>query len=269
MRKRTFVEDIERFSKNLQVDFVKKLIVFDSLDSTNTTAKNLALAGAEEGTIIIARTQCKGRGRFDRVWQSPEGGVYLSIILRPQFPARNVALLSFVAALSVAKTIEAFGMRATIKWPNDVRVMKKKVAGILLESEIKGNHVNYVIVGIGVNLNLDVKELTSDIRFQSTSLASESPTPVEYQDFLQTLLIQFEDFYNLFNQHQAERLINEWKTLSDTLGKLIRVQTPTEVIQGIAFDVDQAGFLLLRTDQGEIKKILSGDCLYFDELDHT
>lgn len=269
MRKKTFVEDIQQFSKNLQIGFVKKLLVFDMLDSTNSTAKDFARADAEEGTIIIARTQCKGRGRFDRMWQSPEGGVYLSIILRPQIPVQSVSLLSFVAALSVAKTIEAHGVYATIKWPNDVRVKKKKIAGILLESEIKGDHVNYVIVGIGINLNIDIEELPSDIRSRSTSLSFELGAPLEYQNFLQTLLVQFDNVYTRLNQHQDVRLIGEWKTLSDTLGKFVRVQTPTEVLQGTAVDVNQSGFLLLKTNQGEIKKIVSGDCLYFDELDHT
>jgi BirA family biotin operon repressor/biotin-[acetyl-CoA-carboxylase] ligase len=269
MKETTFVKKTIAFSNKLHIDFVKKLLVFDDLDSTNTTAKEFARAGAEEGTIVIARTQIQGRGRFERIWQSPAGGVYLSLILRPKVSIEKTSLLPFVAALAVTKTIESYGKHATIKWPNDVRVNGKKIAGILLESEGNGHMMNYVVVGIGMNLNIDIKELSSDIRPQSTSLFHELSYPVDYHEFLKTFLKQFESFYGVFREQHYEKIIDEWKDHADTLGKIIRVETSTETVQGTAFDIDQSGFLLLRTEGGEIKKILSGDCLYFDELNHT
>jgi BirA family biotin operon repressor/biotin-[acetyl-CoA-carboxylase] ligase len=153
MKERAFVKKTREFSKRLHIDVVKNLLVFDELDSTNSTAKELALAGAEEGTVVLARTQNQGRGRFDRIWQSPEGGIYLSFILRPKVSAEKTSLLPFVAALALTKTIDSYGLHATIKWPNDVRVNGKKIAGILLESEVIGHSSNYVVVGIGMNLN--------------------------------------------------------------------------------------------------------------------
>lgn len=269
MDKKSFEEKSSEFSKNLAVGFVKKLLVFQSLDSTNLTAKGLARDGAEEGTVILAQTQRKGRGRFDRRWQSPHGGVYVSLILRPQIDPEKVSLLPIGAALVVAKTIESYGLHPTIKWPNDVRVNAKKIAGILLESEIKGHILDYVIIGIGINVNIDPRMLSDDIHLRSTSLISEIGTTVEYFEFLRRFFKEFSDFYHRFTKKQYKTIIEEWKSYSDTLGKVIRIQTPVASIQGTAIDVDQSGFLLLKTEKGYIQKILSGDCLYFDELDHT
>jgi len=269
MKERAFVKKTREFSKRLHIDVVKNLLVFDELDSTNSTAKELALAGAEEGTVVLARTQNQGRGRFDRIWQSPEGGIYLSFILRPKVSAEKTSLLPFVAALALTKTIDSYGLHATIKWPNDVRVNGKKIAGILLESEVIGHSSNYVVVGIGMNLNIDITHFSTDIQLKSTSMSHELGSPVDYHGFLRIFFIQFGSFYKLFLEQQYNRIIDEWKTYTDTLGKTIRVETSTETLQGIASDIDQSGFLLLRTEQGEIKKIMSGDCLYFDELYHT
>jgi BirA family transcriptional regulator, biotin operon repressor / biotin---[acetyl-CoA-carboxylase] ligase len=269
MKERAFIKKTREFSKKLSNDFIKNLLVFDDLDSTNSTAKELARDGAEEGTIVIARTQNRGRGRFDRIWQSPEGGVYLSFILRPKISVEKTSLLPFVAALALTKTIESYGLHATIKWPNDVRVNGKKIAGILLESDVLGHSVNYVVVGIGMNLNIDMTHFSTDIQPRSTSILHEVGNSVDYHEFLQAFFIQFGSFYKLFGEQQYQRIIDEWKTYTDTLGKRVRVRTSTGTIQGTASDIDQSGFLLLRTEQGEIKKIMSGDCLYFDELHHT
>jgi len=251
------------------LDFVKKPVVFDELDSTNLTAKALAKAGAEEGTVVIARTQSHGRGRFDRIWQSPLGGIYLSLVLRPSVPIQQASLLSFMTALVVAKTVRSYGPQAMIKWPNDVRVKGRKIAGILLESEGDGSKVDYVVVGVGINLSIDLKNLSSALQGKSTSLLNELPCPVDYYDFLKTFFRTFEHFYTVFQGQRYEEILTEWKAWSDTLGKRVKVKTMTGTLQGTAYDVDHSGFLLLRTEKGDTKKILSGDCLYFDELDHT
>jgi BirA family biotin operon repressor/biotin-[acetyl-CoA-carboxylase] ligase len=269
MKERVFVKKTQEFLKNLHIDVVKNPLVFDELDSTNSTAKEFAQDGAEQGTIVIARTQNHGRGRFDHIWQSPEGGVYVSFILRPKTSPEKTSLLPFIAALALTKTIESYGLHATIKWPNDVRVNGKKIAGILLESEVFGHMINYVVVGIGMNLNIDISYFSPDIQPRSTSIMHELGNPVDYHEFLRTFFIQFESFYKLFVEQQYDKIINEWKNHTDTLGKTIRVQTSTGMLQGLAFNIDPHGFLLLQTENGEIKKILSGDCLYINELDHT
>jgi BirA family biotin operon repressor/biotin-[acetyl-CoA-carboxylase] ligase len=269
MKKSPFVQKIEEFSKTLHIDFVKKLCVFDKLDSTNITAKELALAGAEEGTIVIAKTQTHGRGRFNRIWQSPEGGVYLSMILRPTVSPEKTSLLPFVAALAVATTIESYKVHVTVKWPNDVRVKKKKIAGILLESEVNGQKVDYVVIGIGINLNVNLTHLSTNLQSRTTSLISELNHHIDMFEFLKRFFREFNSFYTFFRERQYESIVTQWKLRNDTVGRNIVVQTASESLQGTALDVDQAGFLLLKTEAGEVKKIMSGDCLYLDELDHS
>ena len=268
MEKESFEKKIDDFSTNLTVDVVKKIFCFTHVDSTNKKAKNLASAGAEEGTVVLAKSQEKGRGRFDRTWESPEGGMYLSLIVRPNVSPQYVSMLSLGAAFAVAKTIEVYGLHPTIKWPNDVRVNKKKIAGILLESELNGNALSFVIIGMGINVNNDASSFSSDIRARSTSIMSEVGTSVDYFSFLRTLLIQINEVYDWFTQRMYSKIINEWKTYSDTLGQDIQVQTSTELIQGMAVDIDSLGFLIVKTTQGERKKIYSGDCLYLSDLHH-
>ncbi len=267
MNESAFVKRTTALLKTL--DFVKKPYVYDVVDSTNATARDLAERGAPEGTVVIAQTQLKGRGRFERSWESPEGGLYLSLILRPNIPPEKTSLLPLVTALAVAKTIRSYGVFATIKWPNDVRVDGRKIAGILLESEGRGQKLEYVVVGIGVNLSVDLKELSVETQKKSASLNLELRKFIDFDEFLGVFICALEQIYKDFQERRYSSLIGEWKSLSDTLGKAVRVKTMTGDLEGPAVDIDSSGFLLLRTSTGETKKILSGDCLYFDELDHT
>jgi len=250
----------------LPSSIAKKILVFEEVDSTNTTAKELARTGAEEGTVVIARRQNHGRGRFDRLWESPEGGLYLSIVLKPQVTVEKTSLLPLIAALSVCQTIKIFGPSATIRWPNDVLVHGKKIAGILLESETQRDKVSYVVVGIGVNLNIENTDFSSQIRSRSTSLKKEMKSSVDYEKFLQQFFQQFSSFYQLFVQEKFGRIIEEWKKHSDTIGKTIQITTSQDTFQGLAVDVDQSGFLLVKTTDGSLKKMTSGDCIYLNEL---
>jgi BirA family biotin operon repressor/biotin-[acetyl-CoA-carboxylase] ligase len=265
MNESLFVKKTMEFSKNCHGPFIKKIHAFDDLTSTNSTGRSLALQGSEEGTVVISRTQSKGRGRFDRAWQSPKGGVYLSILLRPKMSVEKTSLLAFIAALAVTQTVRSYDVPARIKWPNDVLVNGKKVAGILLETETSGTQTSYVIVGIGVNLNTNLTQLSADIRKQSTSLRKEHGSTIEYYEFLNTLFLQFDRYYQLFSAGQFDEIIEEWKRQSDTLGKRISVHTTNDTIHGIAIDVDPSGFLLLKTQEGKILRVTSGDCTIIDE----
>ena len=246
--------------------FTKKIIVFDALPSTNSKAKELARNGGEEGTIVISKVQKKGRGRFDRYWESPEGGLYLSVILRPKTPSDKTTLLPLVASLAVFDTIKSYGLNTKIKWPNDVRVNRKKIAGILLESEADGNKLEYAVLGIGINLNTDINKFSRELRENVTSLSQELDTVVDYQQFLEKLLSALAAHYSVFSNGDFDTIIEKWKQHSDTLGKKVKIATSTDEIIGKACDVDQSGFLAVVTDSGEHKKITSGDCIYFDEL---
>ena len=264
MKDNTFIEKTLDFSKNLDIDFVKKIIVFDEIPSTNSKAKELVRKGEGEGTIVIARIQKKGRGRFDRLWESPEGGLYLSIILRPDCPPNKATVLTLVASLVVSKTINSYNLSSNIKWPNDVRVNGKKIAGILLESEAHENKVEYIILGVGINLNIDTDFLSKKIRLISTSLSREIGNSVDYHSFFKKLLFNFDKYYKLFLDKKYDFILKEWKNQSDTLGRRVRINTASEQIIGKAYDIDQSGFLIVIGDSGERKKVASGDSFYIE-----
>ncbi len=259
-----FVKKISEFSTVYHGPFVTHICPYDHLSSTNIILHSLANKGAEEGTVVIAQTQRQGRGRFDRVWQSPKGGVYLSLLLRPKAPVERAPLLTFVAALAVSQTIRSYNVTARIKWPNDVLVDGKKIAGILLESEASGPLVSYVIIGIGVNLNTDLALLSGDVRTSATSLQKELGSEIDYEEFLSTFFEQFDRCYRLFSASLYEQIIDAWKQQSDVLGRRIRVQTPNGFIQGIAVDVDESGFLMVKTTERGTIRVTSGDCTVID-----
>jgi len=261
-----FIEKTLDLSKNIDVDLVKKFVVFNEISSTNSKAKELAQCGEAEGTVVIAQMQKSGRGRFDRIWESPEGGLYLSIILKPDVSPDKTTLLPLVAALAVSTTIRDYDLSVSIKWPNDVRINSKKVAGILLESDINSEKINYVIIGIGVNLNSTIDQFPTDLKKTSTSVFNELACHVDYHKFLVDLLSNFERYYSLFIQGGYDSIISEWKKASDTLGKQVKIVTSSSDIVGMATDIDNSGFLLVKTESGEQKKIMSGDCVYCNEL---
>lgn len=264
MKDNTCSEKIVALSKNLEINLVKKILVFDELSSTNSKAKKLAQKGEEEGTVVIAKIQNNGRGRFERIWESPDGGLYLSIILRPDIPPEKITLLPLIAALAVTKTINEYGLSACIKWPNDVRVNGKKIAGILLESD--DNQLRYVVLGIGVNLNIDISRFSEELKNVVTSLSEELATTIDYHTFLKKLLSMLDTYYTMFIDKDFDKILREWKTKSDTLGRKVRIVTSSDEITGKAYDVDESGFLIVIMDSGKYKKITSGDCMYFDEL---
>ncbi|MFH1100573.1 MAG: biotin--[acetyl-CoA-carboxylase] ligase [Methanobacteriota archaeon] len=240
---------------------------FNELDSTNGKAKELALAGVHENTVVVAQIQKKGRGRFERTWESPPGGLYFSLILRPKGPADQMTMIPLIAGLAVTKAIRSlFQLPSMIKWPNDVRIHGKKVAGILLEGETKQDQVHYVIVGVGVNVNNPVEQLPIQLQATATSLIRERGTRVDYGLFFESVLSAFHEEFIRFEQGDVSSLLSSWKTYSDTLGKRVKIKTVSGDIVGEAVDIDCSGFLVVLTDDGEQKIVTSGDCLYVDEL---
>lgn len=260
MNNKSFVEETNCFSKKLTNSFFKKIFVFDEIDSTNNKAKELALKNEPEGTLVLSKIQKKGRGRFDHIWRSPEGGLYLSIILRPTCKPEKTTLLTFLASLAVSETIKEYGLLPYIKWPNDVIIKNKKVSGILIELEAKNKKVDFVIIGIGINLNTDVSVFSKN--FISTSISAELGHDVDFYSFLQFLLKNFEKYYLLFFKERYNEIINFWKEKSDTIGKEVKIINFNSEITGRVVDVDESGFLIIKTSSGQIKKITSGDCVY-------
>lgn len=235
----------------------RRIYYYRDTDSTNDVASKLAASGEPEGTIVIAEYQTKGRGRLGRKWISPRGkGAYLSIILRPHILPNEVSRITLLASLSVAKTIrETVNLPALIKWPNDIMINNQKTSGILIEMNGEIDKVNFVIVGIGININTK-RELLPE---GATSLAEEKKEEVARLEFVRALLRNFERYYKIFNQGRISGILKEYKQLSAILDREVEVNYHNRVISGRAIDVDNEGALILRLDSGFHERVLAGD----------
>lgn len=266
MSSSSFIEKTKKYFENNALPFVNKYYVFDAVDSTNLKAKQIAENECLDKSLILAYTQQCGRGRFSRIWESPAGGLYSSFLLKPDISADKASLLPLVTAVAIAQTLRSYQISSMIKWPNDVRINKKKIAGILLESKICQNNLEYVIIGIGVNLNSSLDQFSCNLNNTITTVGLELGKEIDYYDFLYGLVSFFEKYYTFFIKGNYQMIRSEWKLLSDTLQRRVKIVTSSDHIIGKAVDIDESGFLIVETLTGEMKKIMSGDCLYFSEL---
>lgn len=239
----------------------KKIHYFEELSSTNSTAKESALS-EEEGTLVIAEMQKGGRGRLGREWVSPQGGIWMSIILKPGIPLMHASRLTLVAGLAVANVIRDLGLDARIKWPNDVRVMERKVCGILTEAKAEVDRVDYVVVGIGINVNMDLKDIPEPLREGSTTLKVELGRHVRRVKFLQDLLFELEQQYIRFKTQPFSQVLNDWMALSDTIGREVKVTTPTRIIEGKAVGMTSDGALVVKKPDNTKEEVIAGRCVY-------
>lgn len=233
------------------------------VNSTNEWAKELAEEGAEEGTITLAQTQKAGCGRLGREWISPKGGLWFSIILRPNQKASEAAKLVFVAGLAVAEVLqEKYGFEIETKWPNDVLVKGRKICGILCEMNTKGENVSYLIVGVGLNVNFSVHNvLPESIRSEATSIEDEQGGKVQLESLLGTLLQRMEECYRSFLETGFADTLRRWKNYAAFLGRTIIIIEPHR-LKGLAMDVDNNGALIVKLDEGTIRKVVAGDIAY-------
>lgn len=253
---------VNRLQEGLRTKRLGQSVVFSrEVDSTNEWAKELAVCGACEGTVVVAETQTRGRGRLGREWFSPTGGLWFSLILRPELHPAEAVKLTFVAGLAVAKVLrEVFGLGAETKWPNDVLVNGRKICGILTETSITGEVVDFVVVGVGVNANLDVnKVFPESLRKAATSLENELGRKVEVEGLFRDLLERLENLYELFMREGFNPILREWKSYAGFLGQQVEVTSPAERLTGLALDVDHEGALILRLEDGATRRVFVGD----------
>jgi BirA family biotin operon repressor/biotin-[acetyl-CoA-carboxylase] ligase len=246
----------------------QKIHYFEEVTSTNDVAKELATLRAKEGTIVIAEVQTSGRGRLGRDWLSPKGGVWFSIILHPEVKAKDVFKVTFLTAVAVAKTIrKIFKLNAEIEWPNDVLINGKKMCGILTETSIRGENVDSVIVGVGINANVDINFFPKHLKKTVTTLASEVKREVDREKFLHVLLKELEAYYKMFKENNFDSILEEWKQLNRLFGANVEVVSFNEKIEGQAVNVDQNGALIIRLADGTTRKVFSGDVTLLPEKD--
>ncbi len=236
----------------------RALEVHREIDSTNRRAVELARAGAPEGMLVLADVQTAGRGRLGRQWHAPAGSsLLMSLVLRPALHPAQAQRAVMVCSLGLLEGIrENTGLRAGIKWPNDVVIGDRKVAGLLAELGLTGQQLDYVVVGMGVNVNLDVSDLPQ-LMTPATSLAAEVGRPLSRIELLAAVLERLERRYQ--GLRDGRTLADAWRAQLTTLGRAVTVGTPGEVIAGVAEDVDENGALLVRTPDGVLHTILAGD----------
>jgi BirA family biotin operon repressor/biotin-[acetyl-CoA-carboxylase] ligase len=241
--------------------FGRSILFSREVDSTNKWAKELATYGADEGTVVIAETQTKGRGRLDREWISPTGGLWFSLILSPNLSPTEAVRLTLVAGLAVAKVLrEMFHLKTETKWPNDVLVNGRKICGVLTEMNTIGETVNFTIVGVGVNANFDVENVFPEqLKKAATSLEKELGRKVKLEKLFRALLEQLENLYELFVKEGFNPILEEWKNYAGFLGCKVEVSSPTGKMSGVALDVDDEGALVLRLEDGTVKRVFVGD----------
>jgi len=240
--------------------FSKNLILHERIDSTNKLAKELALKGAQDGTVVLAEEQVAGKGRMDRRWLSPSHtNLLFTIIMRPKLDPNDTFILTMILAVAVIDTVrEMNGLEILIKWPNDLCINQKKVAGILTEFSVRDKRLEYVILGLGLNVNWRPEE-NNGLMYPATSILVESGRMISRNELLSGILKRFEGSYKEVLSGRGEDLYMRWNQLSMVIGKDVKIISQDEVVRGKVIRIDRQGALILKNSLGEEKKRLSGD----------
>jgi BirA family transcriptional regulator, biotin operon repressor / biotin---[acetyl-CoA-carboxylase] ligase len=241
----------------------KKILYRVTVESTQKLAILLAKKKpSSEGTVIIAEQQTGGRGRENRKWLSPSGGIWLSVILRPTTSASKITLLPFIAAIAVGEAIrKTTHLNPKLRWPNDVMINGKKVAGILIDISMEGDKINYAIIGIGINANVDSLALSSvlESHTMATSISDELGYKISMLELTKATLEQLEYYYFQIRESFPRAIIKQWKNNSDILQHKVEVIGKHRTIKGIAEDINDDGSLLVRTHDGKKINVVASD----------
>ena len=234
--------------------------VLAEVSSTNVAALSLA-RHCQNGTVILAETQTQGRGRLSRPWASPPGGIWMSLILKPEMPLNHVYRINMAASVAICKAISSMlGLEAGIKWPNDLLIGEQKICGILMEVGAQVDRLDYAVVGLGLNVNNDPSDFPAEWR--STSLAAELGHDIDRCELICRILEAMEVAYEKLG---SQEIYEEWRSRSLTLKRQVRITSPAGDQVGQAVDLAEDGALLLRVGD-ELKRVLAGDCIHLRPL---
>nr|ACF09601.1 biotin acetyl-CoA-carboxylase ligase [uncultured marine crenarchaeote KM3-34-D9] len=252
-------------TENLNTKFIgKRIYYFDSIDSTQNFAVEIAPNRKENGTVIISKKQTEGMGRLKRKWKSPVGGIWLSVIIHPKFSTSQITLVPIATSLALHKAIEkVLGIKPMLKWPNDLTLKKKKVAGILLDTSIQSNKIEFLVLGVGINFKIKPHNLekllkkTPNFYGASTLIEkNEKPLPLVKQ-----FLHELENIFQMINSGSNKKIVTEWTKRSSTIGKNVSVITDDGRFNGKAIKLDNDGGLII-TRGKKTKKLFVGDVLH-------
>lgn len=243
--------------------FGGNMITLPAAGSSQDHLRKLAGEGAPPGTVVIALHQSAGKGRMGRRWFSPQGGLWFSLLLRPQFPLGEIYKLTLLFGVSVSSALQQFGVETGLKWPNDVMAGGRKICGILTEVSAQPERVEYVLVGIGVNANFHVWELPEDLRSSSTSVLEVIGKKVDRAELLGRILEQSEALYAGAERDGFTAVMDAWRSRSCTLGRRVLVRLPRGIVSGTALALNGDGSLLVEGEGGRVS-VYAGDLTLLD-----
>jgi len=242
---------------------------FDSIDSTQNQALKMADDPANNGTVIIAAKQTGGKGRSGRKWISPKGGIWLSIILHPKFDISITTLFPIASALALSNSLEKMlKISPELKWPNDLTIKGKKIAGMLVDASLESNRIENLVLGVGINFDVDVKQIEKTLKgssnFYGVASLSEQKRKIKPIQLVQSFLVEFEKIYELLNSKQTKKIISEWTKRSSTIGKNVELDTRDGKIKGKAIRIDEDGALVV-SNKDKTDRIIAGDIIHLSK----
>jgi len=240
----------------------RKIKYFPTIPSTSWHARELVEQADDSlhGMLIIAREQTGGMGRLGRVWSSPKGGIWATLILKSSLPVDKMFILTLVGSVAIAKALrKKYKIGGLIKWPNDIMIADKKVAGLLLEANPQGKEHDYCLLGFGIDVNVSLQNIDPLVRDRVTSISDELGYDVDPAKLLATCLKDFETRFDQIEEGESESVLREWKAMSATLGRKVKVNTLLSSFEGDAIDIDKDGTLLVRRDNGFVERVIAGD----------
>lgn len=252
----------ESLKQNLAGKFIGHQIhYYEEVGSTNDEAFRMGMNGAPEGTVLIAECQSAGKGRMQRVWHSPAGAnIYTSIILRPMFDVLRAPQISIATGVAVAETLIPYCPgKVMLKWPNDVLIDGKKVCGILSQMKMSGNAIDFIVVGVGINVNLNREQFPTDIQSIATSLAMEAGREISREELIISLYENLSKWYKELLQRGFGPIKEKWLSLSPMIGQTVSVLFREEAVSGKAIGLGEDGSLMLLTDKNETIQVSAGD----------
>lgn len=251
-------------SKDLDTTWAgKNLYVFKEVKSTNTVAKFLAKNGAENGTVVISEKQTDAKGRSGKAWASPIGGIWLSLIVKPNVDYSKLPMITIGTGVAVAKAIERTGINfAEIKWPNDIIIHDKKVCGILTEAVTTFNTIDSVIIGVGIDANIDIDDFPEELQDGTTTLADELGRKEDENVLIRLFLEEFEKIAETFNEGDYESILKDWRKRSYSVGKIVEVREPfNKNFDAYVVGIGREGALIVEKIDGTLEKVISGECI--------
>lgn len=260
---------IEVIRRHLSAQVVgRQIYLFGEVTSTNDTIRLLAKAGGREGTTVLAECQTEGRGRFGKTWFSPFGvNLYCSVLFRPAISPKEAPVFSFIASLAAADAVRSVGLPAAIKWPNDILVGRKKVAGVLAEVSTSGDRLEYVILGVGVNLNVErnaLLEALGEGGRAAASLRDLAGREIDRNAFAASFLTFLDEWMSVYQAHGADAVIQAWRDRDILTGRRVEVREGTSVFEGRALGVDAEGHLLVLESKGPTRQVVVGEVRLLD-----